>query len=192
MRRALDENDGSAWLAVEDQFGELVRSWLRQRIHGLDSAEIDDLYADTRERFIRYINRPIGDNYPHIGALLNYWKQCAFTTAVAHQRKIADQSRWQTAMAQQLLNTQVDASAMEDAHARNAFLVCIRDLIQEHIVEEDLRLILYLRFELELPPREICNRHPQRFPTTRIVYNKIDIIKKRLRRMFEAYLGRCL
>ena len=46
--------------------------------------------------------------------------------------------------------------------------------------------------EYELPPREIVERHPDKFASTKVVYNKIDVIKKRLSRVFENYLDRCL
>ena len=188
LRRGIEENDTAAWLATEAQFKPMVLNWLRQR--GADSSALEDLYADTYERFLRYAKRPLLDHYPHFGAILKYWQQCAYTSAISHARQRETTLRWQDALTQQWLNEQ--SVRFEDSVGQQAFIDCVRDLIRESITEEELRQVLYLRFELELSPAAIAERHPDKFKTVRVVYNKIDVIKKRLRRAFEAYLSRCM
>ncbi len=188
VRRGIEDNDAEAWQAVEGQFRPMILTWLRQR--GADEAALDDLYADTTERLLRYAKRPLLNNYPHFGALIKYWQQCAFTSAIAHARSRETASRWQSDLVQLWLNER--SVRFEDGVAQQLFIDCVRDLIRENITEEDLRLVLYLRFELDLSPAKISERHPEKFPTARSVYNKVDVIKKRLRRAFEAYLSRCV
>jgi hypothetical protein len=191
LRRALDEDDAAAWQSVEAQFRLLVIGWLLARIEQPpDEATLDDLWADTRERFLRYVNRPIANHYPHTGALLNYWRRCATTTAIDYQRQRAASSRWQAAMGQQLLVEQ--ASRFEDEHTRSTFANCVQHLIREHVTDESTRFLIYLRFELDLAPRVIAERYPDQFATPRIVYQQLDALKKRLRRVFDLYLERCL
>ena len=193
IRRALDEDSAEAWTAFEAQFKPLIQSWIRQKTRAVIDEDLgDDLWSETRERFVRYVKLPLDDHYPHIGSVLNYWRQCAYTTAIEFNRKQEVAKRGEMALAQELITSQLGASTFEDSMAQRAFLDCLRELIAEHIDSPELQTVLYLRFELELSPRVIAEKYPDQFPTARVVYNKVDVIKKRLKRIMSAYLTRCL
>ncbi len=92
FRRALEERVDAAWLAIEQQYGRLILTWLYNSAKGkgLDPDEADELKTQALARFWRSLTqRPLhlAARFAHVGALLRYLNQCAVTTVLDQRRK---------------------------------------------------------------------------------------------------------
>lgn len=197
--RALDQNDSGAWQAFEAQFQKLFTRWIVQdaahyNIHALTPEDTAELWAEARARFIaRYGGtRRVGEHFPHIGAVLAVLRKCIRSTLQERQRARARQQRLDAALREELL-TQRAPHPMPATQAELAELrECVQHLLRQDVPEDELRLLLDLRFGLDLKPRQIQAQHSQQFPTVRAVHAGLDKVLKRLKRRLDVYMQRCM
>jgi len=199
VRRALNQTDGAAWQAFEQQFEKLFARWIAQDaarygLRGLAPDEAADVWADARARFVtRYGGEHgIDAHFPHIGAVLAVLRKCIRSTLQERRRVQERQQRLEVALHAHL-PAMTSPSTLPDTQVELAELRrCVQTLLRQDVPEDELRLLLDLRFGLDLKPRQIQARYPDQFPTVRAVHNGLDKVLKRLKRRIDVYTQRCL
>lgn len=194
FRRAIDERDDQAWQAIEKQFHRLEIHWVRQMASfEIDGQEIEDVLANAHEFFWRYVRVPITTYFPHLGALLKYLKDCVRTAVNQLKREQEQQQLLAKAMQQEVGLTGQESVMIEYRLAETTFWACVRELVRTHITDEEGRLVLYWHFELGLKPADVAKQLPDHFPTARSVSDRIELVKRKLVRVFQLYLHeRCM
>lgn len=194
FRRAIDQRDGEAWQAVEKQFRGLQVRWVKQTASfELNREEVEDILANAHEYFWRYVRVPVATHFPHLGALLKYLKDCVRTAVNQVKREQEQQQLLAKALQHEVWMGGQEQGVIENRLAEATFWACVRELVQTHITDDEGRLVLYWHFELGLKPAEVAKQLPERFMTARAVSDRIELIKRKLVRVFQLYLQeRCM
>lgn len=175
FRRAVVEGDQAAWDALYAQYQHLVRTWLRRHAAASLTDEADDyLINRTFERFWMYVKPDRFASFAGLPALLQYLKLCAHGVLLDEVRS---QARKQTVP----VRDQVQPLASEDIIEREAARTLWQAISAAARDESDL-LIARLSFLHGLKPREIYERHPDRFANVAEVYRVKRNLLDRLRR----------
>lgn len=197
--RALDSNDALAWQAVEAQFSGLIGQWCRQKaaVHGLYDISAEDqadIVHDAWELFIKHIqpHLPISKSFPHIGAVLSFLKKWSHIATFNYKRRYERDIRRQAFIEKQASFDFLTGNSFTDSLEKEQFINCIQELITKHIVDKERIQLIYWRYNLGLKPREIAERYPEKYKSGKEVSNKIEGIRKKLKRVFGLYLSRCL
>jgi DNA-directed RNA polymerase specialized sigma24 family protein len=182
FRRALVDRDEGAWEALYASFGPLVRVWARRILDDPDSVEsaVNAAFA----RLWRSVSPDDFCNFPNLEHVLGDLKRATLCAAIDERRAQARQAlvqSWEAALEQHRLDeppAPVDLEAyLQDQESQ-------RDLwriVQRHLRDSREELLVRLSFLEGWPPREICRRHPEQFPSPAAVYNLKFAICDRLR-----------
>lgn len=188
FQRAIDDGDDAAWSALQIQYQQLVLSWVYNRLPDASPEKVSDLTQGTMEKFWRTLTAhttPLAERFPHVGSLLNYLRQCAFTTVVDDQRRMQRQARLEQKL-QTLHQLRSDATDPEQTVLDQLFqerrLAEVQTWLQEHVTDEQEKLILFLSFEQNLSPMEIARHRPDHFPDAQTVRRIKERVLKRARR----------
>lgn len=174
FRRAVVERDEAAWVAVYAQYAAVVRRWLSARM------DADEGVAAAFERFWRALDAAKFARFGSLGAILAYLKMCVHSAAL-------DQAR-----AQRSTNGQVALEAAWAVPAGDDVEGSVGDRlddaafwaeVERGLDDERERLVLYLSYVIDLSPRQIHARYPDRFPQMADIYRLKRSALDRLRRV---------
>lgn len=186
IRRAITERDQRCWEAMIAIYRDHVAGWCRRS--GAAEADIDDLIADTWERFWHsYTPERLANAGRSTAAVLTYLKLCARSVVLDEIRR-HERTLHYASSGQDTAGASADTSApLVEAADQAAFW----RLIEHHLRGDHERLLMHLHYEIDLTPAEIHRRHPEAFPAITDVYKAHRNILDRLRRSRElpAWLG---
>ena len=168
LRRAVCEADQAAWAAAVAQYRGLVLAWAHQHPAFAATDEDDDYWVNrTFERFWAAVPPDRFRTFPGLPALLSYLKLCVGSVVV-------DDARRRVAAGVELRGRQVAGLAGGTA-GEEAILgeLAGRELwraVEGEVRDEAERLVAHLCLVLDLKPREVYARHPDRFASVTDVY----------------------
>jgi hypothetical protein len=188
FRRAFEEEEQAAWLAIDEQYRRLMLRWVCDCSPGLPPQEVEDIVPRALPKFWHSLTRsavPLTERFAHVGAVLNYLKQCTISVYREHERRL----RRREQVKQQLASGQYagpgQAVAEEDLLSRidqEHLLQQVRRWIQTYVSDRQEQRLLFLSYEVGLTPAEIAARYPQEFPDTQTIHRIKERILKRARR----------
>ena len=191
-RRAIVERNEDAWQAITEQYTLSVRRWLTQRLANLPALQVEEdvLVNTVFINFFRFVGPDKFVSFPTLPALLRYLKLCCGTIVIDLQR---DQQGRQ-------LDTSLDApvsSGTEQGQNLGTRLPSEFDLeetatqradrpgfwtsVWEKLPDPTDKMLVYLRYVQDIPPREIVQQYPQHFTDINQVYRRNKNILWRLR-----------
>ena len=185
LRRAIEDRLPAAWDAVFAQYRGMVLAWIRR--HPLFPAtREDDAYWVNRtfDRFWAAVGPEKFRAFPSMAATLRYLKMCAHSVLHDEVRARGDE------LPEEALHgvaVRDDSEAAMDQLTASA----LWETINAALHDDAERHVASLCFVLGLKPREICDRHPDLFPTVGDVYRVKRNLLDRLRRNPEilTFLG---
>jgi RNA polymerase sigma factor (sigma-70 family) len=187
FRRAVDQQDQEAWIALERQYRQLMISWVQAYPTGGQPAEeIDGTLQEALERFWRTLTkRGVSRDFAHVGALLKYLRQCVIATILDQQRRRQRRERLVERLASApeallMQNSFEEATLVELAQSEQ--ILRVRRWIREEVSDPQEQRILALSYEDELSPAEIAARFPAEFGDASTVRRIKERVLKRARR----------
>lgn len=176
LRRAIVERDEAAWGAVFAQYQGLVLGWIRRHPASATVAEDDMFWVNrTFERFWSALRAERFHEFHGLAALLRYLKLCA-------QSILLDEVRART-------RGQIEEQ-VGTAPPTNPEVLTLGEMGREElwrIVEttagdDQERLVARLCFALDLKPRDVFERYPERYASVADVYRVKRNLLDKLRR----------
>ncbi len=191
FRRAVCQQDNAAWATLIDRYRGLVLAWVRQHASAAMAHEEDDYWVTrTFERLWAAIGPERFDQFPTMGALMQYLKLCAHSVVLDDAR-----ARWAAQLESLDALPPARCPAAPDEVSVAAGRLDGQELwasILRLIVDDSERLVVYLSFAHDLKPRQIYERHPQRYTSVADVYrvkrNALDRLRRcpRLQRLLQT------
>jgi len=177
VRQAIADRDSEALADVVAWYRPLMIAWARQKLSRMPIEESCDDIAD--EAFARawfaLVSAGI-DAFPNLAAVLGYLRTCVASV-------VADRARAQSGNTRSL--TQMDVARQPSPEqVVLAELNCVEvwSRINQHIVTEQEKMVVYESIILSLPPRTILQRHPRLFNDVTEIYQIKRNLFDRLRR----------
>jgi hypothetical protein len=193
-RRAVVERDEIAWVACVEQYSGFVRRWLNQRLAHYPPLrfEEDVLLNGVFFNFYRFVGPEKFATFQNLAGILEYLKRCCGTLVI---------DAWRDYQAR-ALNVPFDPSpsfgdppelelgpSISVPGETNPEIEIIDKDDREHfwqavwnkLPDQQDRLLVYLRYILDMPPREIVQLYPQYFSDVNQVYRRIKNLLWRLR-----------
>lgn len=189
-RRAIQEQNQLAWAAIYQRHHRLIYSWIHVGTSQiLSTSQKEDLMQEAWLKFYRNVKR-YASNLPqyfkHIGALFNYLKKCVFSVIRDYQRNLSKQRKIQQSLAKdlELMHLARDPQSLsEDAAA--AQIKAVKEWLSKNIRDPQEKLIMDCSYRLNMTPRDIYKRHPNKFENVRRVYRVKERVLRRAKRTFE-------
>jgi hypothetical protein len=194
-RRAVAERNDEAWNACIQQYAIFVRRWLSKKFDRHPGLRFEEevLLNSVFINFFRFVSPEKFGTFQNLQAVLQYLKMCCGTIVADAMRDY--QSRAMDVSLEVNAATGDDSGADGVTHGerlRSDF--DIEEHVQEQtdrmyiwraildkIPDEADRLLLILRFLLDIPPREIPDMYPAHFPDVNNVYRRMKNLLWRLR-----------
>lgn len=180
LRRAIVDSDQAAWQAAFAQYRGMVMGWIGR--HPAASAAGEDAEYWTNRAFDRFWSA-VGPErfaaFPGLAALLRYLKLCAHSVlldAVRARPPVPTEA---------LLDRETGLGATPDVAAEVLDRLDAQDLwraVNAELRDEAERIVARLCLALDLKPREVYERHPERFASVADVYRVKRNLLDRLRR----------
>ncbi len=177
FRRAIVEHDDAAWAAVHARYADLVRRWLTRWSVG--AAEIDEGVAAAFERFWQAVDPAKFAGFESLAAVLQYLKKCAYTAYLDRER--AARSRPLEAPLDEFACVLPAIGDVERSVVASVDRPALWRAVQQCLVDERERLVVYLSYAIGLKPREIWAQHPTRFQGVAEIYRLKRLALDRLR-----------
>ncbi|HEX2911969.1 MAG TPA: hypothetical protein VH186_14270 [Chloroflexia bacterium] len=193
-RRAIVNRDEAAWEATITQYAVFVRRWLSQRLanHPALRFEEEVLVNGVFINFFRFVGPDKFSSFNNLAGVLQYLKLCCATIVADAQR---DYQARNLNLPLETTDPQEDSGDSGLSHGER--LSSDFDLEAEALNRADRstfwntvwrklpdptdRLLVYLRYVLDMPPREITQLYPQHFPDVAEVYRRNKNLLWRLR-----------
>jgi len=179
VRRAISDRDQAAWDAVFAQYRGIVLAWVRQHPARATTREDDDYWLNrTFERFWQAVGPERIAAFAGLAAILGYLKLCCHSV-------LLDEVRAQGALRFEPFPDHEGATGGEDVEAAAIGELSGRDLwgvISAELHDESERLVAHLCLVLGLKPREVYERHRERFADVADVYRVKRNLLDRLQR----------
>ncbi len=171
FRRAVGERDQEAWDAVFAQYRGVVLAWVRQHPAGSVVREDDEYWVNRSfERFWSAVGSERFVLFPNLAAVLRYLKMCAHSVLLDAVRALGPQPP--VPLTEQVVATGA-AGGVVDVEELAAGEAAVQELLRAIAAElhdEAERLVAHLCLVLDLKPREVYARHPDRFTGVADVY----------------------
>ncbi len=194
-RRAIVERDEAAWETLVNQYGNFVRRWLDQRLARFPALKFEEeaLINGVFINFYRFVGPEKFANFHNLSAILQYLKLCCATIVADAQRDFQarnlDVSLEKTGgpghpaleEGQSLQEKLGDEFDMEESVVHSADRAVFWSGVWRKLPEPSDRLLVYLRYVLGMPPREIAQLYPQHFNDVTSVYRRNKNLLWRLR-----------
>ena len=186
FRRALDLNDQEAWVALIEQYQNLINFWIRKgTTRSLDEDILADLQQNTLERFWRTLSKKnapqIKNKFNHVGAILKYLNKCAISSCVEWNRVQQRNQRIHEKL-QTTTNISFTQNVIEEKSSlmqRQSHLQTVKDWLQTANLTDEEQLLYRLSYRDGLKPSAIAKQYPAIFPTAKDVYRvKLRLIKR--------------
>jgi DNA-directed RNA polymerase specialized sigma24 family protein len=193
FRRALEEQAQDAWLAIDEQYRQLILRWGSDYAPDLPRAEIEQVAPEALPKFWQSLTKsavPLTRRFSHIGALLKYLKQCTMSVLYDYKRQLqrTERIRQRLESDDQILPFyQETEQELATRIEQEQLLARVREWVQAHVTDEQERQVLYLSYQAGLSPAEIAARYPQDFPEAQCVRRIKERILKRARRALRVY-----
>ncbi len=191
FRRAIEEGKDQAWQALKQQYDGLVHHWiLSSSSTPLNWQDREDLVQDTWSNFHRALKKydvSLAKHFKHVGALLKFLNNCAYTATMKYWKRKQKAKRLQKELT--LIAPKV-ASAPEEATLKKMLTderrAALKKWREEHITDAHEQLVFDCSFKEGLKPRQIADAHPEMFPSAKVVYRTKENLVKRAKRYFES------
>jgi len=187
MFRLAFSGDPEAWACLYQTFKAQVETWIGSQ----STLEPEDIAQEAWLSFARYA--PRCQNFAlteTIGPILTYLRRCVRTTIVDMQRKLNRGPQDVTSLED--METFHEPVATGDLAEEGILAATLQERIQQLVVTEKERLLFYLRFACNVPPREILAQHPETFADRQEVVTILHRLTRRLRQdpvLVELYGG---
>jgi DNA-directed RNA polymerase specialized sigma24 family protein len=176
FRRAIEKDDQEAWSALHAQYYRMIAQWIGGHPAG------DELIESTFEKFWRTMRGVrLSRRFKHVGALLAYLRKCAFSVRFDLDRREQRDRRMTPNEAVTAYADDVEDLVLANI-ARDALQDSVRRWLAEHIQDTQEKQVVFLSYELDLPPAEIARRFPEQFADAKEVRKIKERVVKRLRR----------
>jgi hypothetical protein len=188
FRRALEEGETSAWLAIDQQYRQLILHWGQDCAPDLPRQEVERAVTATLPKFWQSLTRsaePLTRRFVHVGAILKYLKQCTVSVLLDHRRQLERRERLRQRLESEsypVAGQDSTEEALTERLAQEQLLQRVRAWIQSNVTDTQERLVLSLSYQTGLSPGEIAERYPQEFPDAQTVRRIKERILKRARR----------
>ncbi len=191
FRRALEEQEQAAWMAIDTQYRHLILHWMHSYASNLSPEEIDEILPEALPKFWRFLTRsstPLAERFVHVGAILKYLKQCAISVLRDHERRLKrrERVRSQLELPDQLAPFQPETEQELLIRIDQERLIqIVRRWIDTYVTDPQEQRVLSLSFEYGLTPAQIVRMYPQEFEDVKTVRR----IKERLLKRAKRALG---
>lgn len=189
FRRAIEERQNQAWTALKQQYDGLIHHW----IIGCSSTPLswqdrEDLIQDTWSNFHRALKKydiSLTEHFEHVGALLKFLHNCAYTVTIKHWKRHQKAKRLQEELIE--IGTKV-AEAPEEATLKRIVTdtqrTALRMWREQHVTSTHEQVVFDCSFKEGLKPKQIAESYPEMFPDTKAVYRIKENLIKRVKRYF--------
>ncbi|MDB5078914.1 MAG: hypothetical protein JWP00_838 [Chloroflexi bacterium] len=198
-RRAIAERDETAWETLIKQYGSFVRRWLEQRLSQFPALRFEEeaLVNGVFINFYRFVGPEKFANFHNLSGILQYLKLCCATIVADAQRDLQARNldisletitgQSETNQGGQTLEEKIsDVFDMEESVVNSADRAVFWTGVWQKLPEPSDRLLVYLRYILGMPPREIAQLYPQHFTDVTTVYRRNKNLLWRLRNNTEV------
>jgi len=180
FRRAVNGRDAAAWEAIVRQYHPIVLAWLRRHPAAPASRADDDYWVNrVFERFWSAVGPERFAAFPNLRAMLRYLKMCAHSVLLDEVRVRS------AAKIQPLTDALAETTGVPDSTAAVVERLAgsaLWEIVAAEAGDEAETLVLRLCLVLNIKPREVFERHPDRFATVADVYRVKRNLLDRLRR----------
>jgi DNA-directed RNA polymerase specialized sigma24 family protein len=180
FRRAIEERDAAAWMAVYTRYRPMLISWvLRNDTSRQLSEDYGDIADQAIERAWRAMTPARFAQFPSLASLLAYLRTCVAAVLIDLARARASRER-----ALQRLALPAEPTPEELVLGR---MQCeeLWQLLNRAVESQQDQVVLMENFVYGLPPRRILRRHPTLFDDVMEVYAAQRNLKARLQRNSE-------
>ncbi len=187
FRRAIEQHDQNAWIALEHQYGQLMLGW----VHAYPNRELtmedgEATVQEALERFWRTLSkRGVTEHFAHVGALLKYLRQCVIATILDQQRRAQRRQRLVERLASVPAAMLVQSSPEETMLPeldQSEQIQRVHQWLGQNITDPQERRILALSYEHDLTPAQIAEQFPAEFASAQTVRRVKERVLKRVRR----------
>lgn len=196
-KRAVVGRDDLAWNALLEQYGSFVRKWIQHRLGSsvVLQVEEDVLLNGVFINVYRFLTPEKFGGFNSLPAVLQYLKLCCGSVVADYQRDL--QGRKLDLPLEAVATADDPGGAAETNYVPNERIRANFELEQVVVdrvdrakfwdsvwvkLEDPLdRKLVYLRYVLDLPPREIARLYSQDFASVQEVYRRIKNLLWRLR-----------
>lgn len=189
-RRAIEEHNQLAWAAIYKRHHGLIHNWIQVGTSQiLSTYQKEDLIQEAWFKFYRNITKygsNLAQSFKHVGALFNYLKKCVFSVILDYQRHLKKQRKIKQSLAKdlQLMYLAQPPQPLSE-HSTAAQTKAVKEWLSKNITDPQEKLIMSCSYQLNMTPRDIYKRYPDKFEDVRRVYRIKERILRRARRTFE-------
>ncbi|MEJ5312354.1 MAG: hypothetical protein WHX52_21525 [Anaerolineae bacterium] len=170
FRRAIVEGSQDAWQAIDEQYREQLRRWVRA-----GPEAVEDVIQSALEKFIKSVTPERFVRFTGLECILAYLKRCVRAVAIDYWRQ---KERENVALQNLGDNWKID-SPMLNADVRLEVAECVA-YIYGRLHDEQERAVVRLNLELGYKPAEIAQLCPLLFPTVADVHRIRERVLRRL------------
>lgn len=188
FRRALEEQQSAAWAAIDNQYKNLILHWIYCCAPTLSRDEVEEIVPQTLPKFWRILHKsanPLAERFEHVGALLNYLKQCAISVLRDHERRTKRRQRLHVRLSapdQTLLRQPETEQELLARIDREQLVALVRRWVETYVTDPQERRVLSLSFEVGLTPKQIAEQYTDEFGDVQTVRRIKERILKRAKR----------
>ncbi|MGB0383918.1 MAG: RNA polymerase sigma factor [Ardenticatenaceae bacterium] len=190
FRRAIEDGNNQAWEALKQQYDGLIHHWIIGSSGApLSLEDREDLVQDTWANFHRALkkyNISLAKYFEHVGALLKFLNNCAYTATMKHWKRRQKAKRLQEKLTKIAPKA---ASAPEKATLTQILTeerrAALKKWREQRVTEPHEQLVFDCSFKQSLKPKQIADAYPEMFPNAKVVYRIKDNLIKRAKRYFE-------
>jgi RNA polymerase sigma factor (sigma-70 family) len=190
FRRAIEKAENQAWQALKAQYDSLIHHWIIGFSRGvpLRLQDREDLVQDTWIYFHRALKKyhiSLGKHFEHVGALLKYLNNCAYTATMKHWKRRQKARRLQQKL--EKLAPKV-TSAPEEGSLTRLFrqerLAGLKTWCEQYMTDPQEQVVFDCTFKKDLKPKQIVEAYPEMFPNAKAVSRIKEKLIKRIKRYF--------
>ena len=191
FRRAVCENDQSAWEIIYNQYQSLVTGWVKQH-RGFEASgeEVQFFVTGAFGKISSILTAEKFDKFSELQSLLSYLKMCVHSVITDYNRVI-ERANLQISIEDLGFEIEATESAVEESVSDEIDNQTFWVQINEKLNDEKERLVIQGIFVLALKPRELCDHYKNIFTEVEEVYRVKQNVLARLRRDsdFRKFLG---
>lgn len=191
FRRAIRENDQTAWEIIYEQYQSLVTGWVRQH-QGFETSgeEANFFVTGAFAKISSILTGEKFDKFSNLQSLLSYLKMCVHSVITDYNRT-ADRANLQVSFEELKIDIQSSEPVPESAVFDKLENQNLWIRINENLNNDKERLVIKGIFVLALKPRELCDYYEGTFTNVEEVYRIKQNVFARLRRDtdFRKFLG---
>ena len=179
FRRAIVNQDEAAWAAVYEQYGPLVRGWIRRHAaFPYCREEIQYFVNRAFEKMWASIPQDKFHSYPNLQSLLRYLQLCVNSTIIDHTRANNPEMEGRNpAPPNPQPQPEIEAQVIRRARRQR-----IWDFITTRLKDKRERIVVVESFASGLKPRQIMEYHQDLFTDVGDVYRIKENFLARLQR----------